>query len=378
MGTLMHESEFAGFAEQFSAKNIRSIDTDSLFAQLDLAILNKGEAFGLLKLINPGDPDPGAEIIAIYTFIPNMLGHVGGIITEQPQTPLSHINLKARQNDTPNAYMKNVRAIPEVADLIGQWVHYSVNDEGVHIESATEQEAEQWLAGHFPVEATIPESDLSLTAPMPLTALSHVDWIRVGVKAANVAELGNILAEGIAPKGYALPFAMYDAFMRSPRCVNEPRVLCDNNASVSLYTYIERLLDNAEFNASLAVREQKLSEFRGLIEHAEVEKSLVDEIETVRLFWEPEGEPFTQKLRVRSSTNNEDLQGFSGAGLYGSFTHKPKEGKLIKSIKEVWAGLWTLTHLRHFHLSKSLIHRFKRFFVEKFSLKSMVFFLKVL
>ncbi|WP_221897040.1 hypothetical protein [Bathymodiolus japonicus methanotrophic gill symbiont] len=38
----------------------------------------------------------------------------------------------------------------------------------------------------------------------------------------------------------------------------------------------------------------------------------------------------------------------------------------------------SLTHLRHFHLSKPLIHRFKRFFVEKFSLKSMVFFLKVL
>ncbi|GFO72723.1 CRP/FNR family transcriptional regulator, cyclic AMP receptor protein [Bathymodiolus japonicus methanotrophic gill symbiont] len=40
--------------------------------------------------------------------------------------------------------------------------------------------------------------------------------------------------------------------------------------------------------------------------------------------------------------------------------------------------LQLLTHLRHFHLSKPLIHRFKRFFVEKFSLKSMVFFLKVL
>ena len=142
---------------------------------------------------------------------------------------LSHINLKARQNNTPNAYMKNVRAIPEVADLIGQWVHYSVNDDGVHIESATEQEAMQWLAGHFPVEATIPASDLSMTAPMPLTALRHADWIRVGVKAANVAELGNILAEGVAPKGYALPFAMYDAFMRSPRCANDLHALCENN-----------------------------------------------------------------------------------------------------------------------------------------------------
>ncbi|MCK5665495.1 MAG: hypothetical protein KAI17_18540, partial [Thiotrichaceae bacterium] len=69
--------------------------------------------------------------------------------------------------------------------------------------------------------------------------------------------------------------------------------------------------------------------------------ALIDKIESVRLFWEPAGEPFDQKLRVRSSTNNEDLESFNGAGLYDSYTHKPKEGKLIKSIKEVWASLWT-------------------------------------
>jgi phosphoenolpyruvate synthase/pyruvate phosphate dikinase len=50
----------------------------------------------------------------------------------------------------------------------------------------------------------------------------------------------------------------------------------------------------------------------------------------------PEG----QGIRCRSSTNNEDLPGFSGAGLYDSFTHKPSEGHLAKSIKQVFASLW--------------------------------------
>ena len=40
------------------------------------------------------------------------------------------------------------------------------------------------------------------------------------------------------------------------------------------------------------------------------------------------------------STNNEDLPGFSGAGLYDSFTHNPDEGHLSKSIKQVFASLW--------------------------------------
>ena len=45
-------------------------------------------------------------------------------------------------------------------------------------------------------------------------------------------------------------------------------------------------------------------------------------------------------LRCRSSTNNEDLPGFSGAGLYDSCTHRADEGHLAKSIKQVFASLW--------------------------------------
>ena len=50
----------------------------------------------------------------------------------------------------------------------------------------------------------------------------------------------------------------------------------------------------------------------------------------------PEG----TSIRCRSSTNNEDLPNFSGAGLYDSFTHHPDEGHLSKSIKQVFASLW--------------------------------------
>jgi phosphoenolpyruvate synthase/pyruvate phosphate dikinase len=45
-------------------------------------------------------------------------------------------------------------------------------------------------------------------------------------------------------------------------------------------------------------------------------------------------------IRCRSSTNNEDVEGFNGAGLYDSYTHRPDEGALEKTIKQVWASLW--------------------------------------
>ncbi|BCG65215.1 MAG: pyruvate, water dikinase [Methyloprofundus sp.] len=334
-----HEQELLGYAERFSTNNIAVMHTEDLFAQSNTAILNKGEAYGRLQLINPSDPSPGVETIAIYTFVPNTLGHVSGIVTESPQTPLSHINLKARQNDTPNAYWKNAASDPAITALLGSWVHYSVSEAGVVLEAATEVQALQWLADKIPTTTTAPVSDLTLLDPMSLTELGHSDWLRVGVKAANVAELAKILPEGMPPKGYALPFALYDQFMSLPRCIDDMQTLC--NDGQSLYAYVEQMLSAPDFKANQQIRVQRLAELRAIIEQAEAPQAMIDLIETVRLFWEPAGEPFSQKLRVRSSTNNEDLPRFNGAGLYDSYTHKPKEGKLINSIKQVWASLWT-------------------------------------
>ena len=53
----------------------------------------------------------------------------------------------------------------------------------------------------------------------------------------------------------------------------------------------------------------------------------------------PEG----TSLRYRSSTNNEDLPGFNGAGLYDSKTQHPEESiedGVSKSLKQVYASLW--------------------------------------
>ena len=50
--------------------------------------------------------------------------------------------------------------------------------------------------------------------------------------------------------------------------------------------------------------------------------------------------PAGTSVRCRSSTNNEDLPGFSGAGLYTSKTQHPSEGHIKKSVKQVYASMW--------------------------------------
>ena len=64
--------------------------------------------------------------------------------------------------------------------------------------------------------------------------------------------------------------------------------------------------------------------------------------------------PEDTKLRYRSSTNNEDLPGFNGAGLYDSKTQKPSETEddgIDKSLKQVYASMWNFRAFteREFH-----------------------------
>ena len=64
----------------------------------------------------------------------------------------------------------------------------------------------------------------------------------------------------------------------------------------------------------------------------------------------PEG----ASLRYRSSTNNENLPGFNGAGLYDSKTQHPEETEedgISKSLKQVYASLWNFRAFteRDFH-----------------------------
>ncbi|NJM78386.1 MAG: hypothetical protein HC852_24655 [Acaryochloridaceae cyanobacterium RU_4_10] len=74
---------------------------------------------------------------------------------------------------------------------------------------------------------------------------------------------------------------------------------------------------------------------RDRIEKAKVPKNLSKALDKMHKMF-----PADQPIRCRSSTNNEDLEGFNGAGLYDSYTHREDEGHIEKSIKQVWASLW--------------------------------------
>ena len=95
------------------------------------------------------------------------------------------------------------------------------------------------------------------------------------------------------------------------------------------------MLEDPRFSTDTDERESRLKGFRRRVR----EGAMPDWMATA--LSELQGRfPETQPIRLRSSTNNEDLPGFSGAGLYDSYTHHPDEGHIAKSVKQVYASLW--------------------------------------
>ena len=325
------EALFAQDAAELQRLGVRSISTQELFANVSYVALNLGEGFGVLNAVDPtAARPPTIRDVALFASLPNDLGHVAGVISATPQTPLSHINLKAKQNDTPNAYVRGGATHERIAPLLGQVVRYEVTAEDFALAPAAPDEVAAWLEQIRPKEPQTPPRDLSATAIVDLDELRHADVLRVGAKAANVAELRTMLPAGVVPDGYAIPFSFYDRFM------------CDGG----FYDDARAIIDDAETAADPGKRDEALAQLRKKMKKADLSYELAADIVALQSRF-----PGGTGIRCRSSTNNEDLEGFNGAGLYDSYTHRPDEGELSKTVKQVWASLWNFRAYdeREFH-----------------------------
>ena len=100
-----------------------------IFADTSFLPLNPGEGYGRLQVLDP-DERPHPRDVVIYEALPNELPRVAGIISTVPQTPLSHVNLRAVQDGIPNAFIRDALDKPSIAARIGNYIHYTVTEEG--------------------------------------------------------------------------------------------------------------------------------------------------------------------------------------------------------------------------------------------------------
>ena len=314
----VYESE----RDLYDDSRVEILLTHEIFPDVPFTNLNPGSGFGLLRVMSPDErPDP--RDIVIFESLPNDLPRVAGIITTVPQTPLSHVNLRALQDRVPNAFIRDALDDTTIDSLIDSHIRYTVTESGYTIRAASKAEVDAHYEVSRPAETQTPERDLAVTEITPLSDVEFGDWTAFGVKAANVAVLGNLgFADGTVPDGFAVPFYFYDEFMKAN----------------DIYADIEEMLADADFQSDYDTQEDELKELRKAIKDGTTPDWIITVLEDMHAEF-PDG----TSLRYRSSTNNEDLPGFSGAGLYDSKTQDPDETAdegIDKSIKSVWASLW--------------------------------------
>ncbi|MFT5525930.1 MAG: hypothetical protein ACI9HK_003900 [Pirellulaceae bacterium] len=295
------------------------LDEDLSNADVGYLPLNLGASFGRLRLMKL-DELPGPRDIVIYKTLPNEMPRTGGIITAVRQTPLSHVNLRAIQDKVPNAFITEADSNKSIATLIGKFVAYSVTPDGYQIREATPEEVDQHFEKLRPATPQSPKRDLSVKQIRSLDSIEFKDSAVFGVKATNTATLRQLgFPDATVPNGAAVPFYYYDEFMKHNK----------------FYEHAEKMLASPQFKNDRATQQAELKKFRALIKSATMPEWMMKSLAELQ-------QTFTagSSVRCRSSTNNEDLPGFSGAGLYDSYTHHPDEGHFSKSIKQVYASLW--------------------------------------
>ncbi len=304
---------------KYDASDVAVHLDEDLYRNISYLPLNMAESFGLLRVMD-NETRPSPRDIVICQTLPNQMPRVAGVISEVRQTPLSHVNLRAVQDKIPNAFIKGALQKDAVKSLVGKLVFYRVSDGGFNLREASQNEVDEHFKALRPTKSLIPVRDLSKEGILPLNEIAFEDASGFGVKSSNLATMHSFeLPEGTFPNGFAMPFYFYDKFM----------------SYNGFYQKVDEMLADEVFQSDREVQRKKLKNLRSKIEKGKMPGWMLKSIEKLQKSF---GEGIS--IRCRSSTNNEDLPGFSGAGLYDSYTHHPREGHLSKSVRQVFASLW--------------------------------------
>lgn len=311
------------------AARIPVVRTEDVFLGQDLQPLNAAVGYGTLRFARvaelAGRPVLPTEIVVLDR-VPNDIAMVSGVITEELQTPLSHINILSKNRGTPNMALRGAFDDEALRALEGQLVRLEVTSQDYTIAAAEPADAQAFWDSLRPSEPLVPALDLAVTDLVDLAAVDATAASSIGAKAANLAEMARIDLAGVTVRlpatPLAIPFSMFAAHL----------------SSAGLWAEVDALLADAPSLGPDALQE-RLFALRWDIYRAPMDPLVRDAVITaVRARW---GD--TASIRFRSSTNAEDLAEFSGAGLYTSASASFEQGAqaIENAIKVVWASTWT-------------------------------------
>ena len=313
------------------------VTTDDLYAGIDYQPLSMGEAVGRLHFTTAASLAAGEYLsyqnIVVLDSAPNDISVVQGIITQEFQTPLSHVNVLSHARGTTNMGLRKAVTHPQLLQYKDQLVKIVVGAEAWTIAPVTQAEAEAFWAAHAPPPVTLPAADLTVTAftdlanvtPEPATPTGLLANLRTSIKAfgGKAAHYSVLLRTPGVPikNGFAIPIYFYDQFMTQN----------------GFYARVDAMLANPTFTTDPATRDSALAQFRADMLAAPLDPAFQAALQAKGTQFSTVG-----KLRFRSSSNSEDLDGFPCAGCYESHSGKVDDiNDLMTAVKEVYADAWS-------------------------------------
>lgn len=250
--------------------------------------------------------------------VPAEAPYVAGIISLAPSTPNSHVAILAHSYGVPFGFLAGAEARARALALVGHDVVWQVSRFSGRCSASLED-----LDGELSPEVRAEVLALKESPPLPVRAkqrkgavsasvdgLGEDDVVYFGGKAVGYALLRSTIPDN-APQAVAFSFDLFDDFLDQPLA----------STGGTLRAEIHRRLAPYAFPFDPRALGDDLKAIRNLIK----KEAVFTPAQQAAILSAVSGYEPTRKVRFRSSTNVEDTETFTGAGLYESASGCPAD-----------------------------------------------------
>lgn len=384
-----HDEVARVMAEQALPYGDRVVRYADLVPPGSVGVYSEGITAGRLLYVGEGGADLADATptdIVITERVPDWLPQAAALITSDPQTPLAHVALLARNRRIPNASSAGVTADAGVRQAARVRAHAVVmaSKGELTIGLISREQYDRWQRGEDVAPLSLPPVDTS-SMPLVVDLAGLVDelsaggltadeverWIpMIGGKAAGFLTLLSTPGLAPPPDPVAITVRPYlehleplrptiEAVLADPVLADDPRarwlVLEGDDDYPDVFgsdddaLFAERFLaahpEGTPLGDVLAA-----GGVREYVEDTPIASSTLQAI-TAELERTYATYADTTGLRFRSSSSVEDVEGFNGAGLYTSYTgflrpdaqpdEDDRDNTIEAAIQKAWASYWS-------------------------------------
>lgn len=355
-----------------------------------VGVYSEGITAGRLLYVGEGGAQLGdakATDIIVTERVPDWLPPASALITSDPQTPLAHVNLLARNRGIPNASQAGIDDDAGLRQAARVRAHAIVIAQGSTLQVAliSKEQYDEWVQQRTPEPISVPPIDVSrldlvvnldelvarLSTDGALTEADVDAWRPIiGGKSAGFLTL--LATPGLTPPPDPLaitirPYVEHLAPLQAmiAAAISDPAFEASARARWLTLEGPDDYTDLFASEADAAFADDFLAAHpagtplgdvlaaggvRALIESTPIEPTtltaIVDELERTYADYED-----TAGVRFRSSSSVEDIEGFNGAGLYTSYTGylhpedlpdpDDRDNTIERALLRAWGSYWS-------------------------------------